>query len=151
MLRKTLLSLVAIVIILATVVMLQPDTYRVERTIEIDASAETVYAQIADLRQWPAWSPWAKKDPGMKMVFSDVTTGVGAYAAWDSETEGKGRQTIADVVENRHLAIDLEFVTPLEARAKTDFTIESQGDQSTVLTWAWTVATTVLPRNCSIC
>ena len=116
-------------------VMLQPDDYRVERSIEIGASAETVYYQIADLRQWPAWSPWAKKDPDMKMEFSDVTTGVGAYAAWDSATEGKGRQTIAEVVENRYLAIDLEFITPFEAHAKTDFTIEPQGDGAAVLTW----------------
>ena len=135
MLKKILLGLVAVLIILVAVVMLQPDEYRVERSIEIDASAETVYSQIADLRQWPAWSPWAKKDPDMAMAFSDVTTGVGAYAAWDSATEGKGRQTIAEVIENRHLAIDLEFITPFEAHAKTDFTIEPRGDRAAVLTW----------------
>ncbi|NNJ96154.1 MAG: SRPBCC family protein [Gammaproteobacteria bacterium] len=135
MLKKILLGLVVVLIILVAVVMLQPDEYRVERSIEIDASAKTVYSQLADLRQWPTWSPWAKKDPDMKMEFSDVTSGVGAYAAWDSATEGKGRQTIAEVVENRRLAIDLEFIVPFEARAKTDFTIEPRGDQAAVLNW----------------
>lgn len=135
MLKKILLGLVAVLIILVAVVMMQPDEYRVERSMEIDASAERIYSQIADLRQWPAWSPWAKKDPDMKMEFSDVTTGVGAYAAWDSATEGKGRQTIAEVVEHRHLAIDLEFITPFAARAKTDFTIEPRGDRAAILTW----------------
>jgi carbon monoxide dehydrogenase subunit G len=133
--KKILFGLVAILIIVIALVMLQPNEYRVERSIEIAASPQAVFSQIADLRQWPAWSPWAKKDPDMKMEFSNVTTGVGAYAAWDSATEGKGRQTIADIVANRRLVIDLEFIAPFEARAKADFNIQPQGERASVLTW----------------
>jgi uncharacterized membrane protein len=99
MLNKILLGVVAVIIIFSVLVMRQPDSYRVERSIGIEAPAERVYAHIADLKQWPAWSPWAQRDPNMEMEFSEVTTGVGAWSAWDSESEGRGRQTISEAVE----------------------------------------------------
>jgi len=135
MLKKILSVLFVIVIFLAAVVMLQPGEYRVERSIEIAASAESVFSQISDLRSWPTWSPWAKRDPAMKMTYSDITTGVGAFAAWESESEGRGNQSIMRVVENQSLHIDLEFIAPFEARAKTDFNIQPRGERSSILTW----------------
>ena len=135
MLNKILLGVAVLIIVFSVVVMLQPDTYRVERSIEIEAPAGNVFPHIADLQQWPTWSPWAKRDPAMKMEFSDETTGVGAYAAWDSETEGRGKQTISDVIENQSLMIDLEFITPFEAQATTDLTIKPGANEGVVLTW----------------
>jgi len=135
LLKKILSGLVVIVIILAGVIMLQPGEYRVERSIEIAASAENVFSRIYDLRLWTAWSPWAKRDPAMKMMYSDITTGVGAYATWDSESEGMGKQSITRVVENQSLNIDLEFIAPFEAQAKTDFKIQPKGENASTLTW----------------
>lgn len=135
MLNKILLGVAAVIIIFSVLVMMQPNSYRIERSIGIEAPVESVYAQIADLKQWPAWSPWAQRDPKMKMKYSEVTTGVGAWSAWDSESEGRGRQTISEAVDNRSLKIDLEFIAPFEAQASTDLTITPGPDGDVVLTW----------------
>ena len=133
--NRILLIIIALFIIFLVLVMQQPDSYRVERAINIEAPAENVYDQIADLSQWPAWSPWATRDPAMQMTYSEATTGVGAWAAWDSESEGRGRQTIREAVENRGVKIDLEFIAPFEARAVADFAIAPGNDGSVMLTW----------------
>lgn len=135
MLNKILLAVVALIIIFSVLVMLQPASYRIVRSIGIEAPAASVYAHIADLKQWPAWSPWTQRDPNMKMEYSEVTTGVGAWSAWDSESEGRGRQTIREAVENRSLRVDLEFIAPFEAQASTDLTIEPGANGNVVLTW----------------
>lgn len=135
MLNKILLGVAAVIIVFSVLVMMQPDSYRIERSIGIDAPAESVYSQIADLKKWPVWSPWAQRDPKMKMEYSEVTTGVGAWAAWDSETEGRGRQTISDVAENHSLKIDLEFFSPFAAQASTDLAITPGPDGDVALTW----------------
>ena len=134
---KSLLGLLILVIVgvigLASV---QPNNYRVVRSIEINASSDTVFQKIADLKDWIKWSPWIKRDPEMKITFSDVTTGVGAFSAWESKTEGSGKQTISENNPGKSLKIDLEFYAPFEGTAKTDFMIETVSDGVAKLTWS---------------
>lgn len=40
----------------------KPNTFRVERSMSINASAEKVFALINDFKRWGEWSPWDKKD-----------------------------------------------------------------------------------------
>lgn len=134
MLKNILIGLVAIIGVVAILAIQQPDTYRVERSIDIKAPAERVYAQIVDLKKWPSWSPWAARDPEMQMTYSDNTIGTGAWAEWNSRTEGRGRQTIRATVENRSVNIDLDFIAPFKAQAAADFTIEP-GMNGVTLRW----------------
>ena len=69
------------------------------------------------------------------MAFQAGADGVGAWAAWDSKSEGRGRQTVSQAVENRGLRIDLEFLAPFEAQASADFVIAPGPDGNTMLTW----------------
>ena len=114
MLKKVLLGIVAVavlaVVFCAWTASKQPAQYRVERSIEIEAPTTVVFAQISDLKKWAAWSPWEKKDPEMKMSFSETTSGVGAFSAWESKSEGKGKQTISADIDNQELRTHLEFV-----------------------------------------
>ncbi len=63
----------------------KPDTFRVERSLRINAPPEQIAAHIADFHQWGAWSPWEKLDPAMQRTFSGAASGVGATYAWSSE------------------------------------------------------------------
>lgn len=64
--------LVAIVIIAAILIFAatKPDMFRVERSADIKASPEQVFAQINDLHNWRAWFTWERMDPNMKKTFS---------------------------------------------------------------------------------
>src|ERR1041385_1721836 len=74
-----------------------PDTFRVEREVDIQASPEKVFALINDFRAWDAWSPWEKKDPRMKRVYSTETSGKGANYAWEgNKNVGQGRMEITE-------------------------------------------------------
>jgi uncharacterized protein YndB with AHSA1/START domain len=134
---------IAIGVILAAVLVLllgyaatMPDTFRVERSIVIDASPEAIYAEIEDFRRWRAWSPYEEKDPNLKRTYSGAESGVGAAYAWEGDSNvGSGRMTIVEAAPSSRIAIDLEFTSPMEARNKAIFTMTPEED-GTRLVWA---------------
>jgi hypothetical protein len=85
-----------------------PRSYRVERVAVMKARPEAVHAQVADLRAWKTWGAWQERDPGMKMSYSEKTTGVGAWSAWESKKEGSGKMTITSVTPTK-VVYELEF------------------------------------------
>lgn len=47
-----------------------PSQVHVERSLLIDAPPTEIYPMVSDLRQWDAWSPWAKMDPDAEMTIN---------------------------------------------------------------------------------
>lgn len=114
----------------------RPDTYRVERSTDIKASPEKVFALINDLHSWTAWSPYEKKDPDMKRQHSGAASGKGAIYEWDGDKQvGKGRMEITESSPPSRVVIKLDFLSPFEARNTAEFTLQAQGD-STHVRWA---------------
>ena len=112
-----------------------PDTFRVEREADIQASPEKVFALINDFHAWDAWSPWEKKDPQMKRVYSTETSGKGATYAWEgNKNVGQGRMEITESTPPSRIAISLDFIQPFKAHNSVDFTLSPQG-QGTHVTW----------------
>lgn len=113
----------------------KPDVFRVQRSAGIKAPPEKVYALINDFRQWGAWSPWEKKDPGMKRTFSAITAGKGATYAWDGNKDvGKGSMEITEALPSSLIRLRLDFETPFEAHNTVNFTLEPR-DDGTQITW----------------
>ena len=114
----------------------KPDSFRVERTASIKAPPEKIFAQINDLRAHGAWSPWERKDPGMKRTYSGPQAGKGATYEWDGNKEiGQGRMEIAEVVAPSRVTMKLDFIRPFEAHNIAEFVLQPAGDSTTV-TWA---------------
>ena len=130
---------IAVVVLIAGVLALaatRPDVFRVQRAASIKAPPEKVFAFINDFNRWSAWSPWEKKDPGMKRTYGTVTGGKGATYAWAGNKDvGQGSMEIAESVPNSRIAIKLDFLKPFEAHNTVEFTLEPKGD-STNVTWA---------------
>jgi carbon monoxide dehydrogenase subunit G len=125
--------LVAAVLALAAT---KPDTFRVERSVSIDAPPEKIFPLIDDLHNWTVWSPWEKKDPAMKRTYSGAARGKGAAYAWEGNKDvGMGRMEIAESSPTSKVTINLDFVKPFEAHNVVDFTVEPKGGTSSV-TWA---------------
>jgi hypothetical protein len=128
-----LLLVVAGVLVFATT---RPDSFRVERSITINAPAEKVYPLISNLKSWTSWSPYEKKDPDMKRSFSGPAEGVGAVYEWDGNGNvGQGRMEITQATAPTDVVIQLDFLRPMEAHNTAAFTLEPAGDSTTV-TWA---------------
>jgi uncharacterized protein YndB with AHSA1/START domain len=114
----------------------RPDTFRVERSAEIKAPPERVFALIDDLRGWTAWSPYEKKDPAMKRSHSGASRGKGAVYEWDGDKNvGQGRMEIVDTAPPNRVTIKLDFMRPFEAHNTAEFVVQPAGDGSRV-TWA---------------
>lgn len=122
----------------------RPDTFRVERSIQIAAAPETVLALIEDFRNWTQWSPYEKMDADLKRSYSGASAGVGAVYDWEGKKTGVGRMAITRADPSRVL-IDLDFFKPMKANNKAEFTLEPQGG-GTRVTWAMTGANTFMSK-----
>jgi uncharacterized protein YndB with AHSA1/START domain len=132
-------AIIGIFVLQAVVLLLawrKPDTFRVERSIAIDAPAEKVFPFINDLALWDRWSPWAGKDPNMKTTLSAPAAGVGAYQEWDGDRNvGSGRMEITASEPTRRVVYALTFLKPFKATNQAVFAIEGEGP----VTVRWTM------------
>ena len=113
----------------------KPDTFRVERTVSIDAPPDKIFPLIVDLKSWTAWSPYEKKDPELKRSFGPITSGKGATYSWDgNKNVGQGSMEILDAAPGK-VVIKLDFVKPFEAHNTAEFIVQPKGNSSSV-TWA---------------
>ena len=123
-------ALILVVLILATT---KPDTFRVERKIDIRATPDKIFALIDDFHNWAAWSPWEKLDPAMTRTFSGPASGRGTAYAWEGNKKvGKGAMEITDLTAPAKIVIKLDFYVPFEAHNTAEFTLSATGETTTV-------------------
>jgi uncharacterized protein YndB with AHSA1/START domain len=123
---------IAIVLILAAT---KPDSFSVQRAIDISAPAERVFPLINDFHQWGGWSPWENRDPTMQRTYEGPTSGKGAVYAWEgNKNVGSGRMEIIEAQPPSKIRIKLDFLKPFEAHNTAEFTMLPQG-ATTHLTW----------------
>ncbi|HTM80507.1 SRPBCC family protein [Asticcacaulis sp.] len=122
------------------VVVSKPNHFRMQRSVTINAPAQTVYGHIDDFRQWKDWSPWEQLDPELKRTFSGETSGVGAVYDWQGNGKaGQGRMTIREAAPAHRLLINLDFIKPIAATNSAEFLLQpvsGSGGEDTVVTWA---------------
>jgi uncharacterized protein YndB with AHSA1/START domain len=134
MLRKIALAAALLLGGLALLVGLQPSSFAIERSALVEAPPERIYAQIADLRAMDAWSPWARMDPQMKIVYSGPASGVGARSSWRGPQMGEGRLTVTAVRPPHEVELELEMLSPMPARNRVRFTLVPAAG-ATRVTW----------------
>ena len=146
MLKKIALAVLGVVLIFLGVAALQPDEYKVTRSIEIAAAPAAVHAQINDFHNWDNWSPWAKLDPAMKTTYSGAPSGPTASYHWiGTDKVGEGRMTILERQPAQSVKIDLDFIQPFPSKSITLFTITPAGSGSKV-EWAMSGQNSFVPK-----
>jgi uncharacterized protein YndB with AHSA1/START domain len=134
--KRILLVLAAALVLFLGFAATRPDTFHVERSSSIAAPASAIYPHLVDFRQWAAWSPWEKLDPGMKRDFGGPEGGVGATYAWEGNSDvGKGKMTITQAEPPAKLAIRLEFLEPFASTSVATFALAPEGE-GTRVTWS---------------
>lgn len=102
-------SLLGLAILLAIVGYLLPASYKVQRSVVIQAPMDTVFNTIHDLKNWGAWNPWSDEDAYFSVHYSEKTTGEGAWQHWTSQTMGNGMMRYTKVVPQEFIQYEMEF------------------------------------------
>ena len=137
---KTILIIVAILAVgvgglVAYAAMTQPDTFRVQRAMTINAPADKLVGILSDLRRGAEWSPYEKKDLAMKKTFSGPASGPGAKLEWDGNKDvGAGTLTVKDVTPSK-VTLNLNMTRPMTANNIVEYSLAPQGN-ATNMTWA---------------
>lgn len=133
------LIIILVILLIAAILILasfKPDSFRVERSVLIQATPEKVFVYLNDLRSWAAWSTWEKMDPDMKKTYSTNSSGQGASYEWQGNKKvGHGRMTIAESLAPSKVVIQLDFLAPFEAHNVAELTLQTQGG-GTLVTWS---------------
>lgn len=136
---KTIAFIAALfVLAIATVLGLalsKPDQLRVARSVIIQAPPDKIMPLIADLHAWRGWSPYETKDLAMQRTYAGAPSGKGAIYQWSgNKYVGSGRMEIVDATPTR-VVIQLDFLSPFEAHNIAEFSLQPQGESTTV-TWS---------------
>ena len=136
MLKIIVLTVIVLVAALLIYAATRPDTFRLQRSMTINAPADKVFPFINDFHHWPSWSPWEKMDLGMKKTLSGSPQGKGAVYEWDGNKDvGTGRMEVLDSIPASKILIKLDFFKPFEAHNTAEFTLTPSAG-STQVTWA---------------
>jgi uncharacterized protein YndB with AHSA1/START domain len=126
--------LIAMVLIVAAG---KAKTFRVQRSISIDAPPERVFTLIDDLHNWTRWAPQDKEDPSMMRTYSGPANGKGAVSEWTgSGSSGRGRMFITESLQPTKISIQVDWMKPFVARNINEFVLEGSGTSTRVI---WTM------------
>lgn len=136
MLKNAVLALPATLALILLFAATRPDSFRVERSVTINAPPERIYALLDDFHQFAAWSPWQNLDPAMRVSYGGSRSGKGALYEWDGNRRvGAGRMEILETAAPSRILIRLDMRRPYARHNGTEYTLETQ-DDATVVTWA---------------
>ncbi len=107
-------------------------SYHIERSAEIDAPRDTVFRQVAFLKNFKNWSPWHVYDPNIKTEITGTDGAPGAVYTWSGNDKvGTGTLTLKSVKPER-LDFEIDFGwTPSPAY----FQLEEAGEKTKII-WA---------------
>lgn len=132
MLSTIVIIFVVLVIAILIYAATKPDTFRIERSVNIKAPPEKIAPLINDFHNMQTWSAWEKVDPTMKRTYSGAESGVGAQYAWEGNKNiGSGSMEVTESSLTK-IAMNLDFTAPFAAHNKVEFTLQLNGDSTTV-------------------
>jgi uncharacterized protein YndB with AHSA1/START domain len=132
---------VAIAAVLAFAVIFaatRPNTFRVERSVTIDAPPKSIFPLIDDFHNWPGWAPQDNEDPSMKRSYGGAASGTGAVSDWVSTgSAGRGRMSIIESTPPTRVVVKVDFVKPFAAHNLNEFILQPilEAAPATKVTW----------------
>lgn len=131
---KVFLSFFVIIILFFGISLFFPHTYKIERSIEINKPASTVFTYMNDLRNWEKWSVWNKDlDSTLYTFYSKRSDSLGAKQYFNGDLLGTGRFIINNYKQNEILGYHLQMHGS-EVKANGTFFFLPK-NSTTQLTW----------------
>ncbi len=129
------LAIVAAVVIGGLVYLATLDgSFRVRRSLEIDASPENTFAAIVDFKSWPEWSPWLMHEPDTRIEYSADYQAEGGYYSWDGKVVGAGKLTHVAIRPQVRIEQQIEFIRPFKSVNRVNWDFEPS-DARTLVSW----------------
>lgn len=133
-LKKIAIGLLILIGLLAVVGFFLPSKSQVTRSVVINATAETVFPFVNNLKNWEQWSPWQAMDPTVKLTYGSVYEGVGGTYSWDGPETGKGTVTITSSESPKQMLNDVMFDGMGTSKAAYNF---EKVEGGTKLSWSF--------------
>lgn len=130
---KVLKIIICVILSLFLLNALLPQTYNVERSIEIDTNLSRVFELSNDLDSWSLWSPWGALDNSVNVEIGDISKGIGASQKW-SDNNGTGRLTFVESTKNERISYNIWFGDAKEPAIST-MKFEQITDQKIKIYW----------------
>jgi len=132
---RLILGLGVLVLILAAVAQGLPAHVTVARSVVINAPEYAIYPYLNNLRRFSDWSPWAARDPNMKVTYSGPPEGKGAKVEWVSEEPsiGAGSMEIVETEQSRSVNLAAN-INGLEGTSDYDLAPAGSGSK---VTWSF--------------
>jgi len=127
----TILSIIAIILLIP---MFLSSSFSVNRSVEIDAPKDSVYAYLSNFNNFSQWSPWARIEKG-GLKDTVIGLGVGSTYSWEGAQTGKGKMTLTGLEPNL-IKTKMEFIAPWVAEADVQWMLEPVGNKTKV-TWTY--------------
>jgi uncharacterized protein YndB with AHSA1/START domain len=139
---NTVIKSIVYIIVAITVVFyggayLLPSEAQVERSVEIAAPPEKVFAIVGDLRRVPDWSPWVDLDPKTTFTFEGPEQGgVGQVMRWSSNNPlvGTGTQKVTALESNARIETETDYGEFGTSQAVVSLAPSAAG---TTVTWSF--------------
>ena len=110
--------------------------FRYERSGVIKATPETIFPYISNLKLGGQWSPYEKKDPNMKKVFSGPEDQPGGKMEFEGNKDvGSGSIQLLKVIPNQRVDLHLQMIKPFKADNLVEYTLTPEAEGSTRFTW----------------
>lgn len=133
--------IVAIVALPFVLALFTKKDYSIERSIIINQPVNVVFDYLKHIKNQDEYSKWVQTDPNMKKEYRGTDGTVGFVYAWNGNKQaGEGEQEIKGIEENKRLDLEVRFVRPFAAIAKTPFITEAVGANETRVTWGMSSA-----------
>ena len=126
-------ALIALFLIMGAVL---PKQYTVSVSTIINKPITEVFDYIKTIKNQEEYSVWVMEDPGIALTYTGTDGTIGFTAAWDSKigNVGAGSQTIANIIENSRIDMDLHFIRPFAGDQKAATIVEAVSDTATKVT-----------------
>lgn len=140
---KPFLVFLLFVILSGTVLsLLLPAGQKLEKTVTINAPANLVYEQLANLKNFTTWSVWSRQDTAARYTLTGTDGTVGAASSWkgDPAISGEGKMEITALEPGQKVSHSFLFIKPRKAKGTSSFTLRENMGLTTV-TWQFELAT----------
>jgi hypothetical protein len=125
----------ALIVVLAIVIVMQPDNAHIEKSIMIDAPATSIFPEVSNYRNFNVWSPWSKMDPKAIQSFEGPEDSVGSTMSWNGPKTGTGSMTIEEIEKNKRVKSAMTFGGS-EGKFYSEFILTPEQD-GTRVTWTY--------------
>lgn len=125
-------SIVGLFALLLLVALFVKREYQISRNIIIHKDKASVFAYVKQLKNMDEYNKWVMQDPDKEQLFRGVDGTKGFVYGWNSKKKGgEGEQEIMDIQDGERVEMEIRFVRPFKAIARSAFATQSLDNDKT--------------------